>query len=120
MNSENYFPEQDRILVVDNKNIEEPRKQYEFIPFSPVSISSEMVGTSIEELSMHNFPSKRSWECSRMCNFPQELIIRLNYRSHMKYIILRAKINRPIQEVDVYIADGIYGNFNDSEYRKVG
>ena len=116
---ENYFPEQDRVLIVDSKNNYPNRKLYEFIPFHPVCVTSEMVGTTIEELLHHNFPSKRSWECSRLCDFPQELVVRLNYRSHMKYILIRAKINRPIEIVDIYTSDGVYGNFNDVEYRKI-
>lgn len=117
----NYFPEHDRLLVTETNKVEEPKDQiYEFLPYHPVCVSSEMVGTSVEELLTHNFPSKRSWECSRLCNFPQELIIRLNYRSHMKYVTIKAKINRPIQEVQLFAADGVFGNFNDTEYRKVG
>jgi hypothetical protein len=119
---ENYFPEQDRVLVVDSnskKNELPSRQLYEFLPFQPVCVSSEMVGTSVEELLIHNFPSKRSWECSRLCNFPQELVVRLNHRSHMKYILIRAKISRPIEELDIYAADGVHGNFNDAEYRKL-
>ena len=130
-----YFQEQDSLLVIDNMNPlynksklksndhydehEFPKKQfYEFLPFHPVTVSSEMVGTSVEELLHHNYPSKRSWENSRMCEFPQELIVRLEHRSHVKFVILRSKVNRPIQEVNIYIGDGIYGNFNDTEYRK--
>jgi hypothetical protein len=121
MEYKNNFQELDRLLVVETNKVEEPKKSlYEFLPFHPACVSSEMVGTSIEELLMHNFPSKRSWECSRLCNFPQELIIRLNYRSHMKYVVLKAKPNRPIPELEIHTADGVYGNFNDSEYTKVG
>ena len=92
-----YFHEQDTLLEVsrpmyngkDWRQVDEnelPKKQfYEFIPFHPASVTSEMVGTSVEELFQHNYPSKRSWECSRMGVFPQELIVRLNQRSHVKY-----------------------------------
>jgi hypothetical protein len=129
---ENYFPAQDKILAIEkvwnnqkwntNNNFHPDttlKKFYEFLPYHPVSVTSEMIGTSIEELLIHNFPTKRSWECSRLCNFPQELVIRLNYRSHMKFVIIKSKINKPIQEVELYIADGITGNFNDNEYRKL-
>jgi centrosomal protein CEP104 len=112
----NYFPEKDRIIETNDKN---STNSYEFLTYHPVCVTSEMVGTSIEELLMHNFPTKRSWECSRLCSFPQELIVRLDHRSHMKFILLKAKINRPIQELDIFIGDGIHGNFNDVEYRKV-
>ena len=130
---QDYFLEQDKMLVVDKAfplyNGEKPglpldynynEKYYEFIPFQPVAASSEMVGTSVEELLMHNFPTKRCWECSRLCAFPQEVVFRLNYRSHIKYCLLRAKINRPIEEVYVYIGDGITGGFNDCQYIKYG
>lgn len=127
-----YFHEQDAIMEIskplyDGKNWRQkdenelPKKQfYEFLPFHPVSVTSEMSGTSVEELYMHNYPSKRSWETSRMGVFPQELIVRLNYRSHIKYILLRSKVNRPIPEVLFYIGDGIGGSFIDAEFRKIG
>ena len=126
-----YFHEQDTLLEVsrpmyngkDWRQVDEnelPKKQfYEFIPFHPASVTSEMVGTSVEELFQHNYPSKRSWECSRMGVFPQELIVRLNQRSHVKYVILRAKINRPIPEVILYMGDGVTGSYNDCEFRKL-
>lgn len=116
-----YFQEHDRMVIPESSRVEPPRNQiYEFLPFQPVCVSSEMVGTSVEELLANNFPSKRSWECSRLCDFPQELIVRLNYRSHMKFVTLKTKINRPIQEMEIYAADGITGNFTDTEYTKVG
>lgn len=116
---ENYFPEQERVLVVENKSMYPNKQTYEYLPFHPVCVTSEMIGTSVEELLLHNFPNKRSWECSRLCDFPQELIVRLNYRSHMKYILIKAKIGRPIDLVEIYTADGVYGNFNDCSYRKI-
>jgi centrosomal protein CEP104 len=117
----NYFPEQDRVTEISKKSHSKTEKKvYEFLLFHPVCASSEMVGTSIEELLIHNYPNKRSWECSRICNFPQEVILRLDYRSHLKYVMLRAKVNRPIQEVELHIADGVEGNFNDATYRKIG
>ncbi len=119
----NYFPERDRIVEVPTKQPQQPqnydRKTYEFLTYHPVCVTSEMVGTSIEELVMHNFPTKRSWESSRLSKYPQELIIRLNYRSHMKYILIKTKIHRFIDELELYIADGLDGNFNDANYRRV-
>ena len=128
-NNHEIFPEEDNILVVERKNVEEdmnedfkyPKKySYEFISFHPVAVTSEMLGTSIEELVMHNFPNKRSWECTRLCKFPQEIVLRFNYRSLLKYVLLRAKHNRPINGAIIYIADGVGGNFNDLQYRKLG
>ncbi len=129
INNHERFPEEDRVLVMLRKNVHEdiedeykyPKKySYEFISFVPVAVTSEMIGTSIEELVMHNYPNKRSWECSRLCKFPQEIVLRFNYRSHLKYVLLRAKPNRPINGALIYIADGVGGNFNDLEYRKIG
>ena len=124
---ENYFPNQDTVLQIDtispslqtNAHNDQLRQYYEFIPYHPVSVSSEMVGTTIEELLMHNFPTKNSWENSRLGQYPEEVIMRLNHRSHIKYVLLRAKINRPIPAVDLYIGDGVFGNFNDTKYLKV-
>jgi centrosomal protein CEP104 len=127
---ENYFPQEDNVLHVNN-NLnsyqnnnntiinDQFRQFYEFIPYHPVSTSSEMVGTTIEELLMHNFPTKNSWENSRLGNYPEEVIVRLNHRSDIKFILLRAKINRPIPVCEIYIGDGIYGNFNDTKYIKL-
>ena len=126
---ENYFPQEDNVLQVNNNlnsyqnnnNIhnDQFRQFYEFIPYHPVSTSSEMVGTTIEELLMHNFPTKNSWENSRLGNYPEEVIVRLNHRSDIKFVLLRAKINRPIPICEIYIGDGIYGNFNDTKYIKL-
>ena len=124
---ENYFPNQDTVLQIDtispslqtNAHNDQLRQYYEFIPYHPVSVSSEMVGTTIEELLMHNFPTKNSWENSRLGQYPEEVIMRMNHRSHIKYVLLRAKINRPIPAVDLYIGDGVFGNFNDTQYLKV-
>lgn len=103
----------------NNVNFGSVKNNYEFIPFHPVSVTSEMLGTSIEELYQHNNPNKRSWECSRLCSFPQEIIIRLNKRSHVKYILLRSKINRPSPEVMIYLADGGTHSYLDISYRKL-
>ena len=124
---ENYFPNQDTVLQIDtispslqtNAHNDQLRQYYEFIPYHPVSVSSEMVGTTIEELLMHNFPTKNSWENSRLGQYPEEVIMRMNHRSHIKFVLLRAKINRPIPSVDLYIGDGVFGNFNDTQYMKV-
>jgi centrosomal protein CEP104 len=119
----NFFPERDKTstMEMNGSNIinSHSTQQYEFLPFHPVAVTSEMAGTSIEELLMHNFPTKRSWECSRLGNFPQELIIRLNYRSHMKFVVIKAKVNRPIDELEIFTADGMDGGFSNSVYRKV-
>jgi centrosomal protein CEP104 len=124
---ENYFPEQDTVEVLDkiipslntNQKNEPIRQFYEFIPFHPVSVSSEMIGTTIEELLMHNFPTKNSWENSRLGNFPEEVFVRLNHRSDLKFVLISSKINRPIPQLDIYLGDGTVGNFNDTKYVKL-
>ena len=124
---ENYFPEQDTVEVLDkiipslhtNQKNEPIRQFYEFIPFHPVSVSSEMIGTTIEELLMHNFPTKNSWENSRLGNYPEEVFLRLNHRSDLKFVLISSKINRPIPQLDIYLGDGIVGNFNDTKYVKL-
>ncbi|MCQ2820067.1 MAG: hypothetical protein MJ252_22600 [archaeon] len=125
---ENYFPAQDTVLQIDKispslattPQTDKYRQYFEFIPYHPVSVSSEMVGTTIEELLLHNFPTKNSWENSRLCSYPEEVIVRLDHRSEIKFVLVRAKVNRPIPEVNVYIGDGICGNFNDTKYDKAG
>jgi len=123
---EDYFPEENNVLQMgepspfENENNNDMQRQYfEFIPFHPVSITSEMVGTTIEELLQHNFPTKNSWENSRFARYPEEIVIRLNHRSDVRFVLLRAKVDRPIPRVDIYIGDGVYGNFNDTKYLKL-
>jgi len=40
-------------------------------------------------------------------------VIRLNYRSEIAHIVMMAKDDRFIPEVEVYIGDGISGSFLD-------
>ena len=124
---EDYFPGESNVIEIgepspfSNKSqINDRQRQYfEFIPFHPVSATSEMVGTTIEELLQHNFPTKNSWENSRFARYPEEIIIRLNHRSEVRFILIRAKPDRPIPRVDVYLGDGVFGNFNDTKYLKL-
>ena len=123
---EDYFPEENNVLQMgepspfeNEYNNDMQRQYFEFIPFHPVSTTSEMVGTTIEELLQHNFPTKNSWENSRFARYPEEIVIRLNHRSDVRFVLLRAKVDRPIPKVDIYIGDGVYGNFNDTKYLKL-
>jgi len=123
---EDYFPEENNVLQMgepspfeNEYNNDMQRQYFEFIPFHPVSTTSEMVGTTIEELLQHNFPTKNSWENSRFARYPEEIVIRLNHRSDIRFVLLRAKVDRPIPKVDIYIGDGVYGNFNDTKYLKL-
>ena len=120
---EDYFPEENNILQLGASPEPEKngmqRQYFEFIPFHPVSTTSEMVGTTIEELLQHNFPTKNSWENSRFGKYPEEIVIRLNHRSEVRFVLLRAKVDRPIPKVEIYLGDGVYGNFNDTKYLKL-
>ena len=126
---EDYFPEESKMIQIgdpitptyqDSKDFPSKQRQYfEFIPFIPVSATSEMVGTTIEELLQHNFPNKNSWENSRFAHYPEEIILRLNHRSEVRFILLRAKIDRPIPKIEIYLGDGVFGNFNDTKYIKL-
>ena len=116
---EDFFPEENNVLEVNETPNDMRRQYFEFIPFHPVSTTSEMVGTTIEELLQHNFPTKNSWENSRFARYPEEIVIRLNHRSEIRFILLRAKVDRPIPMVEIYIGDGVYGNFNDTKYIKL-
>jgi hypothetical protein len=78
-------------------------------------------GTSIEELArQESFHNESTWECSRYCTFPQEIVLRLNYRCEIAHIVLQAKEDRFIPEVDVLIGDGLSGSFIDVDYRRAG
>jgi centrosomal protein CEP104 len=46
-------------------------------------------------------PQTRTWECARYAKFPQEIVIRLNYRSEIAHIILISKEERFIPEVEI-------------------
>ena len=122
---EDYFPEENNVLELGQLSPftyqanDRQRQYFEFIPFHPVSTTSEMVGTTIEELLQHNFPTKNSWENSRFARYPEEIVIRLNHRSEVRFVLLRAKIDRPIPKIDIYLGDGVYGNFNDTKYLKL-
>ena len=126
---EDYFPEESQLIQIGDAltppehfptDLPSKQRQYfEFIPFHPVSVTSEMVGTTIEELLQHNFPNKNSWENSRFAHYPEELVIRLNHRSEVRFVLLRAKPDRPIPKLEIYLGDGVFGNFNDTKYVKL-
>ena len=44
---------------------------FTWVPFTAVASSSEMHGTSLEDLSLITFePQTKSWECARYADFP--------------------------------------------------
>jgi hypothetical protein len=65
-------------------------------------------------------PQVRTWECARYAKFPQEIVIRLNYRSEIAHIILMSKEDRFIPEIEIHIGDGMSGSFLDVDYRLAG
>lgn len=94
---------------------------FTWVPFTSVAASSEMQGTSLEDLSMITFePQTKSWECARYCKYPQEIVIRLNYRCEVAHVIVMAKEDRFIPAVEVHIGDGVSGSFMDVDYRLAG
>ena len=115
---EDYFPEESKMIQIgdpmttpertQNDFPSKQRQYFEFIPFHPVSATSEMVGTTIEELLQHNFPTKNSLENSRFAHYPEEIVIRLNHRSDKRFVLIRAKIDRPIPKLEIYLGDGVF------------
>ncbi len=94
---------------------------FTWVPFNCVAASSEMQGTSLEDLSMITFePHTGAWECARYCKFPQEIVIRLNYRSEIAHLIMMSKEDRFVPEVEIHIGDGMTGSFLDVDYRLAG
>lgn len=97
------------------------KSRFTWVQFHAVGATSEMEGTSLEELELNNFePSDRSWECGMYSEFPQEVCIRLNFRAEIAHVILMAKEDRFIPECEILIGDGISGSFIDAEYRVGG
>jgi hypothetical protein len=47
-------------------------------------------------------------------------VIRLNYRCEIAHIMVMAKENKFIPEVEAYIGDGMSGSFLDVDYRLAG
>jgi len=62
----------------------------------------------------------RAWECARYATFPQEIVIRLNYRCEVAHIVVMSKEDRFIPEIETYIGDGMSGSFQDVDYRLAG
>ena len=97
------------------------KSMFTWVPFTAVAASSEMQGTSLEDLSLISFePQTRTWECARYCAFPQEIVVRLSYRCEIAHVVLMAKEDRFIPEVEILIGDGMSGSFMDVEYRQAG
>ena len=47
-------------------------------------------------------------------------MLRLDFRCEIAHIVMSAKEDRFVPEVEVLIGDGLAGNFMDAEYRRAG
>jgi len=61
-----------------------------------------------------------TWECARYCQYPVELVLKLDYRCEVAHVVLCAKEDRYIPEVELHVGDGLSNHFLDVEYRKAG
>ena len=93
---------------------------HSWISFSALSSSTEAQGTSIAELERSIKSSNSSWECGRYASFPQEVVVRLDFRVQFSYIIIASKPHKNIPDVEAYVGDGVYGSFIDAEYHLGG
>lgn len=91
-----------------------------WIPFHIVACSSEEKGTQIELLSTQQYSSQKSWESSRVSDYPVEIVLRFHYRSEMNYCVMASKQDKNIPEILFHIGDGLAGSFLDVEYRESG
>lgn len=48
-----------------------------------------------------------SWESSAHCSFPQELVLKLEFRSEVSHIILQADLEKEVSDLKIYIGDQI-------------
>mmetsp|Transcript_19717 Transcript_19717/g.36321 ORF Transcript_19717/g.36321 Transcript_19717/m.36321 type:complete len:710 (-) Transcript_19717:6079-8208(-) len=91
-----------------------------WVGYTPIAASSEATGTSLQELANTESGSTKSWESGRFVKFPQEIVIRLDYRVDLAHILISAKPDRVIPDVEVCVGDGLYGSFVDADYRFAG
>ena len=59
------------------------------------------------------------WETARFCAWPQEVVIKLDYRAQLQHIMIMSKENREIPLCTFYVGDAA-GNFVDCVFRKAG
>jgi hypothetical protein len=99
-----------------------------YIPYQVVAASSQSPDSRVEELSNN---SRRvmdrpvvirngGWENARYCQWPQEIILRLEERTQLQHILIASKENRSIPYCDFYSGDGVSGSFNECVYRHSG
>lgn len=95
-------------------------QEYSLIGFTVVCVSSEAPNTSILSLERSYESLQAQWECARFATFPQYLIVKLDHRVQLSYIIVEGKPNRLIPDLEVHIGDGFVGSFKDAEYSLAG
>ena len=49
-----------------------------------------------------------------------EIILKLDFRCEIAHVVLCAKDDRFIPEVELFVGDGLSGSFLDVEYRRAG
>jgi len=91
-----------------------------WIPFHIVACSSEEKGTQIELLATQQYSQHKSWESSRVSDYPVEIVLRFHYRSELDYCVMASKQDKNIPEIEFHIGDGLAGSFLDVEYRMAG
>lgn len=91
-----------------------------WIPFHVIACSSEEKGTQIDLLSTNQVSPYKSWESSRIGEFPVEIVLRFHYRSEIDYCVIATKQDKSLPEVEFHIGDGLAGSFMDVEYRLSG
>ena len=60
------------------------------------------------------------WESEHFCQWPQEVILRLEKRAQLQHMVLMSKEDRSIPGCQVYVGDGISGSFHECPFRHAG
>ena len=84
-----------------------------FIPFEVLSITSEEVNTSFNNLNIKENPEK-NWESSKLPEYPITIIIKLKTRVELDFILIKTKKNYDIDKINFFITDSL----NNSNYIK--
>ena len=91
-----------------------------WVNYVGVAASSEGPGTSVGNLSSNEKYSSASWESGRFSEFPVEVVVQLNHRTQLSHLVVSSKPEKVIPELEVYVGDGLYGSFVDSNYHFAG
>lgn len=96
------------------------KPDYGWQNFHIVACSSEEFGTHVELISTQPYATNQSWESSRTAEFPVDIVIRFHSRVELEHIVMSAKNDKNIPEVEFHIGDGLSGSFLDVQYRLAG